>query len=185
MLLQTGTINTPEPGCSFPHPSVQGQTSQNFTSYSRSIIQALLCTCPATRLCQQQQDRWTALILLTQDSQQIFIPTADANSKSKRGLALTINMFLLAEIMQYLTKPFVLTCALERCLNFHFSSPLACQPRDRLAGQPLLPLAMLIIPAHFGPDLQAISSEKHLGQKETKKLTDMPGSIMTLASQGK
>lgn len=53
----------------------------------------------------------TALVLVIQDSRwRIFILTANVNIESKRGLALPVNMFLLAEIMCYLTNPFVLTC---------------------------------------------------------------------------
>lgn len=64
------------------------------------------------------------------------------NIESKRGLALTVNMFVLAEIMQYLTNPFVLTCCPGEVpqLPPPITTGMLAQGQT---GQPLPPLAML------------------------------------------
>lgn len=66
------------------------------------------------------------------------------NVESKRGLALTVNMFLLAEITRYLTNPFVLTCQPGEAPQLPPLITTGMLAHGQ-TGKPLPPLAMLTL----------------------------------------
>lgn len=95
-------------------------------------------------------------------------------------MALTVNIFLLVERNWYLTNPFFLTC----CPSGAAQLPPINTTAKPGADYPASTMA-LIISAHFGPDLQAISHVKQLDLRKITMAEGMPGSGMTLVSQEK